>query len=273
MIKRIIISLIMVISLSSCFSPGVYVQKSTNTPAFEGKNEFKLSTTTILNELSIAYTPVNHLGIIANGISRNSEDAEIIFNDQTFSQNQKYRLGEVGLGYYTNWNNNKFFFETYGGIGFGKTQYQKADYDIYCNFPSIELSGIENYKSRFTQYFVTPAGGYRVFFADKFKAVFILSSNLNSIKFRNGSQAIGVPRANSMYYFLSPGFTSRVQFLFFELQMQIVNHIQLNNDVISTYNPVFFFYDKEFYSKNNWGFTLGISVNLNQLTQTWRKGK
>ncbi len=268
--KKVLAALIMGISLSSCFSPGVYVQKSTNTPAFEGENEFKVSTTSTFRELNMAYTPVNHLGIIANGIYRSSDGDEVTFSDKAYPLNQKYYLGELGLGYYTNWNDNKFFFETYGGVGFGKTQYQKANYYV---FPIGKISDIENYESRITQFFVTPAVGYRIPFADKCKAIFILSTNLNGVQFSDYSPVFKALQANSTYYFLSPALTSRLQFSYFELQMQLVSYNQLNKDVVPTYNPLLFSYDKEFCSKNNWGFTLGVSINLNKLIQTYCKGK
>jgi len=59
-----------------------------------------------------AYAATNHIGIIANYMYAN-------YNDNEEDRGRKHRAGEIGLGYYNNFNE-RWYFEMFAGYGLGK---------------------------------------------------------------------------------------------------------------------------------------------------------
>lgn len=135
-LKLFIFALIIIIS--SC-SP-IYVPTSINTPLFEEAGEVQFSGYTGTHQLQarIAYTPVNHIGLMFNTAFNNHRYLDWFYND-------KSTFFELGIGYYSKLSEN-FVFETYGGYGKGTMQY--SDY-----YDQIEIYDVQ-------KIFLAPAVGF-----------------------------------------------------------------------------------------------------------------
>lgn len=135
-LKLFIFALIIIIS--SC-SP-IYVPTSINTPLFEEAGEVQFSGYTGTHQLQarIAYTPVNHIGLMFNTAFNNHRYLDWFYND-------KSTFFELGIGYYSKLSEN-FVFETYGGYGKGTMQY--SDY-----YDQIDIYDVQ-------KIFLTPAVGF-----------------------------------------------------------------------------------------------------------------
>jgi len=97
--------------LYSC-KPPAYVPNKINAPMITEKNDFNADLGIGLSGINVqaAYSPVNHLGIMANF------STEAIFSKKTAKKYHKTNFGEIGAGYYLKLG--KFFmFDVYGGGG------------------------------------------------------------------------------------------------------------------------------------------------------------
>lgn len=113
-IVKLLIFFLILFTLSC--SP-IYVPTSINTPLFEEAGEIQFSGYTGTHQLQarVAYSPVNHIGLMFNTAFNNQRNLDWFYND-------KSSFYELGLGYYKKIDNN-FVFETYAGLGRGKMQY------------------------------------------------------------------------------------------------------------------------------------------------------
>ena len=100
--------------LSSC-APS-YIPNKINAPLLTSIGEFKgsISTGTSGVDPQVAYALSNHLGLMINGSFASSNDTSEAY--------EKHQFVEIGAGYFANMGSPQFFYEIYGGMGYGKLE-------------------------------------------------------------------------------------------------------------------------------------------------------
>jgi hypothetical protein len=143
-------SLIFLAAFFVCSCSIEYYPTSFNAPLFSGPEQFEGSINGGKNggELLLAVSPINHLGVIATGNYKNTEDDEKTNSNGDLKDFNKHLFGEAGIGYYTKIGN-KGAFEIYSGYGRGITEglneelsvrdYDKAYYTKYFLQPQIGI--------------------------------------------------------------------------------------------------------------------------------------
>jgi hypothetical protein len=161
-----IILLVISLSIFSCLS--IYIPDSVNTPLFKEAGELQISgyTGTRTIQARLAYTPINHFGMIANSSYNISTILQEVYNNRSFNY-------EFGLGYYTKFAD-YMVFETYGGIGAGSLKYSEHEQS-------------KLFKNKQRKYFITPTIGYvSTFFDAGFSTRFTNISLYNETEDLNG---------------------------------------------------------------------------------------
>lgn len=134
----------LIIPILFCYScASVYVPNSRNMPAIDKAGEVTVSAKggSTGFEGQLAFSPINRLGIMANGLYKNSATSE---DDEDY---QKHEFLEFGAGYYepiSHWG----VFELYGGYGKGKGAAQ----DEYIFF----TTNTDYAEGKYERYFVQP---------------------------------------------------------------------------------------------------------------------
>jgi hypothetical protein len=112
-----------------------YYPTSFNVPLFYDEQQFEGALCGGKNgyELMLAFSPINHFGVIATGNYANNDQNENSTNNGELKDFNKHLFGEMGLGYF-NKLGSKGVFEVYGGYGQGITEglnktFSTADYD------------------------------------------------------------------------------------------------------------------------------------------------
>lgn len=130
----------LLIQLSYSCAPRVYTPTAFNAPFLAKKGDFNgaisLSPSlVVLNaNVQVAYAITNNFAIIGNGNYK-----------KTIGSNDLYHaLGEVGLGYFKNYNTS-WIFEGFLGYGFGKGTYKKdEDVPFFYSSPDINIHSYYN---------------------------------------------------------------------------------------------------------------------------------
>lgn len=200
------------IALQSC-TPA-YIPNTLNTPLFENKNEFKATINGGINgsDVHLAYTPINHLGIMLNGSFMNKTDS---------SNYNRHAFGELGFGYYTALGLARF--EVYGGYGIGGV-------DSY--FKSNLFT--KNAQAIYHRIFIQPSIGIGSDFADlAFTTRFVfVNMHLNST-------TLETYNTGKLDTFFEPAITARFGYKYIKFFMQFGLSIPLidMNENIYEYEP------------------------------------
>ena len=194
-----------------------------------------------------AYSPVNHLGIIAN-VSTYSYKAD---DPDAASGNVdgKAHLAEVGAGYYyTTGNKMKVVYDLYGGIGHG-AMYSDVNMIAYRGFiqPGIGfrtkyLEFSFNYRLSCIRYYSLNANGH--------DSTYLSQQHL---VYENGRRI-----DNTAYLFAEPTVTIRGGYKFIKMQAQYV--------IANAVSHVPWVYSNE-------QFNLGVSFELEELLKVINKSK
>jgi hypothetical protein len=132
------------ICLESCHTH-TFLPQTQNVPLFTKDSQLQVSSALTYRsaELQLAYSPLNHLGVIANGFLGNYS-----------------RMGELGVGAYYSYDN-KFITEMYGGYGSGYNQ-AKIKKESF-GFNSLTQNGYYNYdiNLKTNWFFIQPDVGIR----------------------------------------------------------------------------------------------------------------
>lgn len=199
--------------LNSC-SPCFYTPNAQNVPMFRGSREgmanFSLQLGSYSNGLNIqtAFSVHDHIGIMLNyhHYGASYDDALGPWHS-TEDGHFRGNYGEAGIGYFLTFDE-KWLFETYGGIGFGKVVNERTgDYQVY-SMPYHKA------KVNYNRYFIQPAVGWSLnehfelavsgrFCLLNYKELVLTAGEENNI-----FQITGV-RNNPLFLF-EPAFTLRV---------------------------------------------------------------
>ncbi|KAB2879617.1 hypothetical protein F9K33_08735 [bacterium] len=191
--KRLVFFLsILMIGVESC-SP-VYVPNAVNTPLFTGQNEFH-GAGYIRNltswDVQVAFTPLNHVGIMANG---SVGSMEFFLAPELGKSRQEFF--EPGLGFFGRLNpENNVHGDLYIGYGRGKIK-SKSDF----------FESIINVNTRTTGYF------HRFFLQAAFGAPSgtngpLLTCRLTKIDYYKFKSKIAVVHKDETAYFAEPALT------------------------------------------------------------------
>ena len=222
-----ILCLCLLICSSGCVSTAsFYCPNAINTPLLSEKYQAKFDgnvgiaggkySSSDFKDLSIAYSPIDHLGFLGDYHYFHSGYEAQSANDSANHLNNTARMGEFALGYYYSRGDNKLKFigDIYGGLGFGK----------------IETDGFMNGEMRMSRFFAQPGVGLgtNVFDASLNIRISNLSYsysspsayNLNSIN------QYEIPPANRVGgLFVEPAITLRVGYKFVKFQGQIMGSL------------------------------------------------
>lgn len=206
--------LLLVFGMSSC-SRYYYKPNGVNAPMLTAANDLHLSANATNDvafvNLQAAYSPVNHLGIIAN-ISTYSYKADS--PDVTAGNvDASAHLAELGVGYYYSTGNRaKLVYDIYGGIGNGS---MKSD---------VNMSAVRG--------FIQPGVGIRTkYFEASFNyrlsciRYYNLNTNGHDSNYLSQQHLIndnGRRIDNTAYLFAEPSITIRGGYKFIKVQMQYV---------------------------------------------------
>ena len=128
--RLVLILVLGLLAFGSCKSTSTYLKTAPNTPFLEEKGEVQITTHFGANhiESSVAVAPTNHLAIITNGY--------LEYRSQTLAQwdfgsDEILNAYELGLGYWTTLNDNKYTLETF--LGYGKGNLNLDYYNSFDN--------------------------------------------------------------------------------------------------------------------------------------------
>ena len=172
-----------------------YVPNRQHVPLLNKQGEFSLN----LNprNLQLAYSPVPHLGLMANGFYRAAKGRMPDYTDNQF-EDERFRtflsLAEGAAGFYYPLSaDSAFVFDLYAGFGAGEVNVNIVEEDVH------QTTGQRHYTyRRFTarqeRAFAQPAIGYRTN-----DLAVVLSARVSSVRFANrGYQNLGF---NAAYYY------------------------------------------------------------------------
>lgn len=206
--------------ITSC---SIYSPNAINTPLHKKKGELSIGLHAGNGgNLQAAYAVGNHIGIMANAMSVNSE----------VTVNADVRKGtgnliEGGLGYFSGNPNKKFCFEIYGGAGLGKV-------DIDKTFTNANVT--RNFTAKGTRFFIQPGIGSvgKIFEIG-------LSTRLSVVKYKDIKTTYTIDDLTvdnfvgadaRTWLFLEPALTLRLGFKFAKLQLQIGRSIKFNKEAL-----------------------------------------
>jgi len=214
-------------TLPGCL-PYYYAPNSHNIPMFRQKGEVRIEAATGMGSLTSgaefkgAYAAGNHTGLIFNTFFNNGEG----FLARTFEvSNDKARgnLVEGGMGYFTNFGNEKFIFETYGGIGGGKIKNYYRDFQTLNN---TEGSSLINY----SRYFIQPSLGLVTNYIDFIISARFAGLSLNTIRTDGGvTRDLEELNRNKSMFLVEPAVTLRFGWKPVKFQLQLVLSDDLND--------------------------------------------
>jgi hypothetical protein len=122
----------------------LYIPTSHNTPMFTGKNEFQASAGMYSGlNAQAAYSFTDHFAVAANYLYAR-------YNKETDGRTQK--VGELALGYYTNFDSN-WCAEIFTGFGLGKGHAYDSLYYTFTTYDPYEANG------KYFKIFVQPSIG------------------------------------------------------------------------------------------------------------------
>ena len=155
--------------LFSACNTTMYVSNAVNAPLLREKGEVKVNATS--NDLQVAVAAGNNFGIMANGY----------YNKYKASNNYEHSggYGELGLGFFTNTeDDNRFFFEAYGGGGVGSIYKQETYTD------QNDVSHNASFHAQAGKIFLQPNFAYSNAFLDV-----ILTPRFSFVKYTGFSQS------------------------------------------------------------------------------------
>jgi hypothetical protein len=152
--------------LSSCTTT-MYTTNAVNAPLLKERGEIKLNVTS--NDLQAAVAVTDHIGVMANGYYKN------------YNSDNNYRhyggMGELGIGYLLNSDDNNLVMETYVGGGVGKV-FKQEQFDGAGN-----TTYMASFNANATKGFVQSNLGYRSKYFDV-----ALTPKFSFVKYSNFSQ-------------------------------------------------------------------------------------
>lgn len=225
--------LIFTLLFTGCISL-YYAPNSHNVPMFKGKNEteaslaFQFGYFTSGINTDFAYSVTNHFGFMVNYNYWNANGHRSLADSVEFLDiSGKSNLVELGAGYFLPFSN-KFIFEAYGGVGWGRV---KNEYDIWVDS-----------KVNYNRYFIQPSFGY---YNKKVELVFstrLIGLACNRIEFdsklsQTDIEDLNYITNNPFSLFLEPAFTFRVGGKHVKFQFQVVVSDNLNTPELM-YDPL-----------------------------------
>lgn len=213
----ILIFLVPIFVVTSC-NRVYYIPSTQNVPLLTESTDFRLSGTATFGQsfigadFQVAYSPIKHLGIMANGFW-GSEDGEDVF--QTTNLNTG-RFLEFGLGGYYPISDFSTF-EAYGGYGKGTINYSWS----FNNPTAI------NYDRIFMQFTAgIKQDIFEIAITDRFS--FVNYTNISQLEKHSSFNDYykNVP-TRSNYLFQEPSVTLRVGFPLIKYQTQIQRNFQM----------------------------------------------
>lgn len=199
---------ISLISLGLIFSGCriAYVPNMQNVPMFQEKGEFR--GTIGPSNFQLAFSPVNNMGILANG-------QFYTFNESNVGGEYKTQLTllEGGAGaYFPMENTNRIVIETYGGGGVGNIRIRNTAFSS------------DNYRANTLRFFIQPSFGYThdiVDFGISFRFNYLIFSSVDTVRFQEaGIDTYEVPELGSSYGFFETAFTVRLGYRYIKFHMQ-----------------------------------------------------
>ena len=163
------------IIVSSCVPR--YIPNRQNVPMLQEKNEFRASVNP--RNLQLAYSPMQGLGIMANGFYMEQSAWRVYSDDDTERARQFLSLAEIGLGYYCPISpDSAWRFEIYSGYGTGNARIhlQERTGNRWLGSGSYDIE--RNFNARQNRFFVQPAIGYS---SEYFEAAF--STRISALSF------------------------------------------------------------------------------------------
>jgi hypothetical protein len=195
---------VLLLGLSGCRI--AYVPNMHNVPLFQEEKEFRGTITP--SNFQVAYAPLRHLGIIANGQYYTFKEGR---NDNEYRTVLTLLEGGAGA-YFPVENTNTLVLEAYGGGGIGGVTIRNLNYSS------------ANYRANTIRFFLQPAIGYTheiVDVAFSTRLNFLLFSSVDTVKFNEaGISSYEVPETGSSYAFIEPAFTLRLGYRYVKLSMQ-----------------------------------------------------
>lgn len=210
--KSIIFSsaiIITVILFSSC-STTLYTTNAVNAPLLKDKGEIKVNITQ--NDLQAAVAVTENIGIMANGFYKN-------YNGDN-NYNHRGAMGELGIGYFTNSENN-LVFETFVGAGYGQIN-KSEKFTDFANNPYTA-----SFDARAAKGFLQTNLGFRSKYFDialtpKFsfvKYIFFDQSNYSNDELKKDYLDEN-KLTNPIFIFAEPAITIRGGYKFIKIQAQ-----------------------------------------------------
>ncbi len=214
MLMKTIISLsavaVGIAALSSCTTT-MYTTNAVNAPLLKERGEIKINVTQ--NDLQAAVAVTDHIGIMANGYYKNYE------GDNNYRHNGG--MGEVGIGYLLNSENNNLVMETYVGGGLGKVYKQEQ---FNSNSPASYMA---SFNANAAKGFVQSNLGYRSKYFDVAltpKFSFVKYSNFSQSNYTNDQLKEDYLNNNRLtdplFVFAEPAITVRGGYKFIKVQAQ-----------------------------------------------------
>ncbi len=237
--KRYLFLLLPFATLISSCSQKYYIPNTPNVPLFKEAGEARLSAgiggtdEVKTTEVKAAYTPINHLGIVASYIHGKGGSEE--------GNNGNGHMVEGGLGYYLPIEQN-FVFEVYGGFGGGNVKSNYSHYDdnsqMYVPDGSSELG--------FVRVYLQPSIGYTTPWFDiavsmRYSSLHYNSISTNSITNDEGANNIQYITSHPTTDFLDEAVTIRGGWKYIKLQGQYLVSEKLNNPALPVYDGNFNF--------------------------------
>lgn len=197
-------------ALSSC-STTMYTTNAVNAPLLKERGEIKINVTQ--NDLQAAVAVTDHIGIMANGYYQN------------YKSDNNYRhdggMGELGIGYLLNSDDNNLVMETYVGGGLGKVHKQEQ-----FNGPG-NSTYMANFNVNAAKGFVQSNLGYRSKYFDVAltpKFSFVKYSNFTQNNYSDDQLKDDYLNNNRLtdplFVFAEPAITVRGGYKFIKIQAQ-----------------------------------------------------
>jgi hypothetical protein len=219
---------LVILSLICGYSQPYYAPNMHNVPLFQEKNDARLGAAISIakpyligGEIQVTYAITNNIGVMVNGISGKDIFPDVLGGTGLLWDKQ-LKLIEFGSGYSKSLNN-KFVFETYGGLGFGKLFYKQT------------------YSLNFIRYFIQPAIGYTTKDIDLAFSTRFIRLNSTNIQYEDNiwsyyRENLDYIINNNFLIFIEPAITFRYdpnvtykRLSFIEFQVQIGLSQNLNN--------------------------------------------
>lgn len=249
--KSLCVCIISTVLLASC---NLYKPGRANVPVLEGKNDGNLSVSLGRNYgVEAAYSPLNHLGIIANytngfqNVERRNEGSSNSSIVNTYN-NQQY---EFGLGYYLRIDT-LHYFEIYAGYGIGESGIVGTSNDLFLR-TQVSLEAMHEH------IFIQPTFAYEI---NKTTSV-RFSAKLAAITFYDIN--------NSPYYPQSKDYFFRKTFTSAQPTMTLLK----KEDIFDfTWQIGFYISPEDGFYTNRWlNTSISFGININRLRKAVKSNK